>query len=204
MTVTVDKIKLFIERAVNLSDKAEFLEGTSLYDIASGHAGYSLMFTQLFRILERYGCKYSDEMLERSYRHLLQASASWSQSEHKNIGLFDGIAGYIFSLSTFDKAIHNESGRAHRMALNLRKEIKDLILSDDFSATYIQPLNDVISGICGALSVCQLVAPSYSNEIPSSILKNILLMKIISHIVIFSLIKIFPLNYLKDSILKDI
>lgn len=64
-----------VATAVNASKKAEFISGDNQYSIASGHAGYALMLTQLSRTTRRYGRKReTHDLLDLSQQHLLKAA----------------------------------------------------------------------------------------------------------------------------------
>lgn len=154
-----------VATAVNASKKAEFISEDNQYSIASGHAGYALMLTQLSRTTRRYGRKReTHDLLDLSQQHLLKAAKKWKTSDYRSYGLFDGVTGYILALDAYDRTAGNGKQRASRLAHKVKLEIMDSLSRRSFGSPYIQPLYDVISGASGALSACQLVDPTSGFE----------------------------------------
>lgn len=151
-----------VEAAVALSERATCVGSDFCCDIASGHAGYSLMFTHLARSLREidYNEGTITHLTELSYEHLLAASNSWREADYRSIGMFDGLAGYIFAVSAYDLCMGKSSERSTRMAEALRKEILETLNHECDGSHFSQQSYDVISGLSGALAVCQYLAPT--------------------------------------------
>ena len=151
----------YVDSAIALSDNAQFIGGEDCHDIASGHAGYSLMFTHLARSFRtsKVDEKVVTMLTKRSLQHLINAAEAWKITERQSIGLFDGVAGYIFAVDAYDKLVGNTSGRSIRMATSLREEILKSLQDESITPDFYQQFYDVISGVAGALATCQYIVP---------------------------------------------
>lgn len=149
-----------IDYAASLATSLSIADGATAYSLASGHAGYSLMFTHVARHLE-YNSAPSVEV-RRSYdlaeRHLLEAATAWKESSIRAVGLFEGVAGYIFALGAYEESTTGATPKAKKMAQNLLSSLDDLYGSGRENGAYSQHEFDVISGIAGAMSVCATYA----------------------------------------------
>lgn len=156
------RINQYIDDATVLADKAQFIDENAAWDIASGHAGYSLLFTHLARAMKsaEFDNTSIDWAVRCSHKHLLSAAEALRQSSEIGFGLFDGLAGYVFALHSFDELTKHSGGRSVRMANALRDKVFDEICDQNAGIKFIQPSYDVISGLAGVLSACQFVSPS--------------------------------------------
>lgn len=115
-----------IEFAIALSESMEVVDGATEYSLASGYAGYSLMFTHLGRCLAFHERRNSgvEKSFEMAEKHLKTAAAAWEATILRPVGLFEGVSGYIFALGAFEEARFGATPIATRMSSKLARLFK--------------------------------------------------------------------------------